>query len=57
MKLIFVLKISKNISSDQDKFDLAASFQRTIEEILEKKTKVAFEEFKKRKNEWIHTIE
>ena len=49
-----VLKISKNISSDQDKFDLAASFQRTIEEILEKKTKVAFEEFKKRKNEKIN---
>ena len=49
-----VLKISKNISSDQDKFDLAASFQKTIEEILEKKTKVAFEEFKKRKNEKIN---
>ena len=43
-----VLKISKNIKTNQDKFDLAASFQKTIEEILKKKTKIAFEEFKKR---------
>jgi len=42
-----VLKISKNIKTDQDKFDLAASFQNTIEEILYKKTKIAFEEFEK----------
>jgi N6-L-threonylcarbamoyladenine synthase len=40
-----VLKISKNIKTDQDKFDLAASFQNTIEEILYKKTKIAFKEF------------
>ena len=43
-----ILKISKNIKTNQDKFDLAASFQKTIEEILYKKTKIAFEEFKKR---------
>tara|TARA_Y100000591_G_C21765015_1_gene662321 strand:- start:67 stop:1143 length:1077 start_codon:yes stop_codon:yes gene_type:complete len=43
-----ILKISKNINSEQDKFDLAASFQKTIEEILVKKTKIAFDEFKKR---------
>ncbi len=42
-----VLKITKNIKTDQEKFDLAASFQRTIEEILYKKTKVAFKEFEK----------
>ena len=32
------LKISKNIKSEQNKFDLAASFQKTVEEILYKKT-------------------
>jgi N6-L-threonylcarbamoyladenine synthase len=42
-----VLKISKQIKTDQEKYDLAASFQRTIEEILYKKSKIAFKEFKK----------
>tara|TARA_E500000331_G_C17152780_1_gene668127 strand:+ start:19 stop:1092 length:1074 start_codon:yes stop_codon:yes gene_type:complete len=42
-----ILKISKNIKTDQEKFDLAASFQKTIEEILYKKTKIAFSEFEK----------
>ena len=42
-----VLKISKTIKNDQEKFDLAASFQKTIEEILYKKTIVAFNEFEK----------
>ena len=42
-----ILKISKTIKSEQDKYDLAASFQRTIEEILYKKTKIAFTEFEK----------
>jgi N6-L-threonylcarbamoyladenine synthase len=42
-----VLKISKQIKTDQEKYDLAASFQKTIEEILYKKSKIAFEEFKK----------
>jgi N6-L-threonylcarbamoyladenine synthase len=42
-----ILKISKNIKTDQEKYDLAASFQKTIEDILKKKTKIAFEEFKK----------
>jgi N6-L-threonylcarbamoyladenine synthase len=41
-----VLKISKQIKTDQEKYDLAASFQKTIEEILFKKSKIAFEEFK-----------
>ena len=44
-----VLKISKNIKNNQEKFDLAASFQKTIEEILFKKTKIAFREFEKQK--------
>tara|TARA_B110000046_G_scaffold182735_1_gene217366 strand:+ start:1604 stop:2677 length:1074 start_codon:yes stop_codon:yes gene_type:complete len=42
-----VLKISKQIKTDQEKYDLAATFQKTIEEILYKKSKIAFEEFKK----------
>ena len=42
-----VLKISKQIKTDQEKYDLAASFQRTIEEILYKKSMIAFLEFKK----------
>jgi len=41
-----VLKISKKIKSKQEKYHLAASFQKTIEEILYKKSKVAFKEFK-----------
>ena len=45
-----VLKISKEIKSDQEKYNLAASFQKTIEEILCKKSKVAFKEFKKISN-------
>ena len=46
-----VLKISKQIKTDQEKYDLAASFQRTVEEILYKKSKIAFEEFKKMNKE------
>jgi len=42
-----VLKISKQVKTDQEKYDLAASFQRTIEEILYKKSKIAFKEFMK----------
>ena len=42
-----ILKISKKIKTDQEKFDLAASFQKTVIEILHKKTKVAFVEFEK----------
>ena len=41
-----VLRISKQIKTEQEKYDLAASFQSTIEEILYKKSKVAFEKFK-----------
>ena len=42
-----ILKITKSIKTEQEKFDLAASFQKTVEEILYKKTKIAFEEFEK----------
>ena len=42
-----ILKITKSIKTEQEKFDLAASFQKTVEEILHKKTKIAFEEFEK----------
>ncbi|WP_075501388.1 tRNA (adenosine(37)-N6)-threonylcarbamoyltransferase complex transferase subunit TsaD [Candidatus Pelagibacter communis] len=42
-----ILKISKDIKNEQDKFDIAASFQKTIEDILKKKTEIAFDEFKK----------
>ena len=45
-----ILKITKNIKTDQEKFDLAASFQRTVEQILYKKTKIAFKEFEKQKD-------
>ena len=45
-----VLKITKNIKTDQEKFDLAASFQKTIMEILYKKTKIAFKNFEKQSN-------
>ena len=41
-----ILRITKNIKTDQEKFDLAASFQKTVMEILYKKTKIAFKEFK-----------
>ena len=42
-----ILKIRNEIKTDQDRFDLAASFQKTIEEILYLKTKIAFYEFQK----------
>jgi len=49
-----ILRISKNIKSEQDKFDIAASFQNVIEKIIYKKTQVAFGKYleinKKNKN-------
>ena len=45
-----ILKISKEINTDQERFDLAASFQKTVIEILYKKTKIAFAEFEKQNN-------
>ena len=46
-----ILRITKKIKSDQEKFDLAASFQKTIEDILFVKTEKAFAEFKKFNNQ------
>ncbi len=43
-----VLKITKEIKTDQEKFDLAASFQKTVIEILNKKTEIAFTEYEKK---------
>ena len=42
-----VLRVSKEIKNKKDKYDLAASFQKTIEIILNKKTEIAFKEYKK----------
>jgi len=42
-----VLKLAKNIKNENDKYDIAASFQRTIEKIIYKKSKVALEQYKK----------
>ena len=42
-----ILRITKNINSEQEKYNLAASFQKTIEEILYIKSKIAFKEFLK----------
>ena len=42
-----VFKSSKLIKVKQDKYDLAASFQRTVIDIIYKKTKFAINEFKK----------
>ena len=41
-----VLRVTKKIKTPQEKYDLAASFQKTVEEILYKKSKIAFKEFK-----------
>ena len=40
-----VLRNSKNIKSEQDKFDLAASFQKTVVEIICRKTEIAFKHY------------
>ena len=44
-----VLKITKKIKNSKEKYHLAASFQKTINEILYEKTKVAMSEFLKNK--------
>ena len=41
-----VLRKSKNIKSDKDKYNLAASFQKTINKILIKKTEIAMNKFR-----------
>tara|TARA_B100001123_G_scaffold313842_1_gene351089 strand:+ start:49 stop:1122 length:1074 start_codon:yes stop_codon:yes gene_type:complete len=44
-----VLRISKKLKNEEEKYHLAASFQKTINEILYEKTKIAMEEFLKNK--------
>jgi len=44
-----VLRVSKELKNQKEKYHLAASFQKTIIEILHEKTKVAMEEFSKNK--------
>ena len=44
-----VLKISKKLKNEKEKYHLAASFQKTINEILYEKTSVAMVEFLKNK--------
>ena len=44
-----VLRLSIKLNSKKEKYHLAASFQKTINEILYKKTKVAMNEFLKNK--------
>ena len=45
-----VLRTSKEIKNQKEKYHLAASFQKTINQILYEKTRVAMEEFLKNKN-------
>jgi len=45
-----ILKTSKKLKNQKEKYHLAASFQKTINEILYEKTKIAMEEFLKNKN-------
>ena len=44
-----VLRTSKELKNKKEKYDLAASFQKTVNEILYEKTKVAMKEFLKNK--------
>ncbi len=44
-----VLRISKSIKNEKEKYHLAASFQKVVNEILHEKTKVAMSKFKKNK--------
>ena len=45
-----VLKISKKINTEKEKFDLAASFQKTVEDILHTKSKIAMDMFRNNNN-------
>jgi len=45
-----VLKISKKIKNDEERYHLAASFQKTIEDILHEKSQFAMNLFKEKNN-------
>ena len=51
-----VLRISKEVKKEKEKYNLAASFQKTINEILHEKTKVAMSEFLKNKKNKSNTF-
>ena len=51
-----VLRISKKINNEKEKYHLAASFQKTINEILHEKTKIAMGEFLKVQKNKINTF-
>jgi len=51
-----VLRITKKIKKEKEKYHLAASFQKTINEILNEKTKVAMDEFLKNKKNKINSF-
>jgi len=51
-----VLRISKELKNQKEKYHLAASFQKTINEILYEKTRVAMEEFVKNKKSTKNTF-
>ena len=47
--MLLVPKLIKKLKSQNEKYNLAASFQKTINEILYEKTKIAMKEFLKNK--------
>ena len=51
-----VLRTSKELKNEKEKYHLAASFQNTINEILYEKTKVAMQEFLKNKKDKQNTF-
>ena len=51
-----VLRTSKKFKNEKEKYHLAASFQKTVNEILYEKTKVAMEEFLMNNNNKINTF-
>ena len=51
-----VLRISKKINNEKEKYHLAASFQKTINEILHEKTKIAMDEFLKVQKNKVNTF-
>jgi N6-L-threonylcarbamoyladenine synthase len=51
-----VLKVSKELKNKKEKYHLASSFQKTINEILYEKTKVAMNEFLKNKKDGLNTF-
>ena len=51
-----VLRISKKLKNEKEKYHLAASFQKTINDILYEKTKIAMEKFLKDKKNKTNTF-